>query len=198
MAANELKNQKDAFEFFRGRFRKDKSFTSSDLLKYVSGWKWKSASTYWSKQFEPFLTRVPPNLRGRKAQANQQWRVTDVFLIVGTWPKFRGETGCTCSRRRDRRRKARPAGDARAASRAAPGAAPASVFPRPTSAAGGAWRRWRSRVACARQCNPAGGAGVAAPHALSLLNRHVAAACASLGPTLHLHGRGRCGALPDG
>jgi hypothetical protein len=89
MAANELKNQKDAFEFFREHFRKDKAFTSSDFLKHVPGWKWKSASTYWSKQFEPFLTRVPPILRGKKAQADQQWRVTDVFLIVGTWPKFR-------------------------------------------------------------------------------------------------------------
>jgi hypothetical protein len=89
MAANELKNQKDAFDFFREHFREDKPFTSSDFLKHVPGWKWKSVSTYWSKQFEPFLSRVPPISRGKRAQANQQWRVTEVFLIVGTWPKFR-------------------------------------------------------------------------------------------------------------
>ncbi|HEU4937261.1 MAG TPA: hypothetical protein VFT39_12445 [Vicinamibacterales bacterium] len=75
--------------FFREHFRKDKFFTSSDLLKHVPGWTWTSASTYWSKQFEPFLTRVPPIVRGKNTQSTQQWRVTDVFLIVGTWAKFR-------------------------------------------------------------------------------------------------------------
>ena len=81
---DERKSQREAFQFLRERFREDKPFTKADLAKQV-GWSEKSISTYWSKQFQPFLQLVPPILKG----AQKKYRVTDVFLTVGTWPKFR-------------------------------------------------------------------------------------------------------------
>ena len=84
---DEQKSQREAFEFLREHFRQDKPFTKSDL-QGQTGWSDKSISTYWSKQFEPFLQPVAPILKGPQ-QKDQQYRVTDVFLIVGTWPKFR-------------------------------------------------------------------------------------------------------------
>ena len=80
---DERKSQREAFQFLRERFREDKPFTKADLAKQV-GWSEKSISTYWSKQFQPFLQLVPPILKG----AQKKYRVTDVFLTVGTWPKF--------------------------------------------------------------------------------------------------------------
>lgn len=87
MAQDELKNQREAFEFLREHFREDKPFTKTDLQQQTR-WSDKSISTYWSKQFEPFVKPVPPIRKGQ-AQKHQQYRVTDVFLTVGTWPKFR-------------------------------------------------------------------------------------------------------------
>ena len=40
------------------------------------------------KHFEPFLKPVAPILKGT-AQKDQQYRVTDVLMMVGTWSKFR-------------------------------------------------------------------------------------------------------------
>ena len=80
-------SQRQAFDFLRERFRGNIPFTKADLAQQV-GWTAKSISTYWSKQFEPFLKPVAPILRGAQKR-HQQYRVTDVFLTVGTWPKFR-------------------------------------------------------------------------------------------------------------
>ena len=84
---HERKSQREAFQFLRECFRGDKPFTKADLAKQA-GWTEKSISTYWSKHFEPFLQLVPPILKGGQKK-HQQYRVTDVFLTVGTWPKFR-------------------------------------------------------------------------------------------------------------
>ena len=84
---DERQSQRDAFHFLRERFREDKPFTKADLARQV-GWTDKSISTYWSKQFQPFLQLVPPYLKGGQKK-HQQYRVTDVFLTVGTWTKFR-------------------------------------------------------------------------------------------------------------
>lgn len=84
---DELKSQREAFEFLREHFRQDKPFTKTDLAQQA-GWSEKSISTYWSKQMEPFVQPIPPILKGSQ-QKHQQYRVTDVFLSVGTWPKFR-------------------------------------------------------------------------------------------------------------
>lgn len=81
---DETKSQRQAFEFLRERFRQDKPFTKGDLGQQA-GWSDKSISTYWSKHFEPFIQPVHPIQKGPA----QQYRVTDVFRIVGTWPKFR-------------------------------------------------------------------------------------------------------------
>ena len=78
--------QREAFEFLREHFRENKSFAKADLKK--AGWSKVTVSTYWSKHLEPFVQPVPPILK-RSQQWQQQYRVTDVFLIVGTWPKFR-------------------------------------------------------------------------------------------------------------
>ena len=51
---DERKSQREAFQFLRERFREDKPFTKAELAKQV-GWSEKSISTYWSKQFQPFL-----------------------------------------------------------------------------------------------------------------------------------------------
>ena len=84
---DELKSQRQAFDFLGELFRQDKLFTKADLAQQA-GWSEKSISTYWSKQFEPFVQPIPPILRGAQ-QKHQPYRVTDVFLTVGTWPKFR-------------------------------------------------------------------------------------------------------------
>lgn len=84
---DEKKSQREAFEFLREHFRQDTPFTKADLQQQTS-WSEKSISTYWSKQFEPFVQPIPPILKGAQ-QKHQQYRVTDVFLIVGTWAKFR-------------------------------------------------------------------------------------------------------------
>lgn len=81
---DETRNQRRAFEFLREHFRQDEPFTKDELEKHA-GWSEKSLSTYWSKQFEPFIQPVHPREKG----PGQLYRVTDVFLIVGTWPKFR-------------------------------------------------------------------------------------------------------------
>lgn len=85
--SDETQNQRAAFEFLREHFREDKIFTQEDVQKKTS-WSKRSVTTYWSKQFEPFVEAVAPILR-KHQQWNQQWRVTDVFLVVGTWLKFR-------------------------------------------------------------------------------------------------------------
>src|SRR2546428_6700188 len=84
---DDRRTQYEAFKFLRERFRTDTPFTKADLAQQA-GWAEKSLSTYWSKQFEPFVQPIPPILRGSQ-QKDQQYRVTDVFLIVGTWGKFR-------------------------------------------------------------------------------------------------------------
>ena len=81
------KRQREAFDFLREHFREDSPFTRADL-EQQAGWSEKSISTYWSKQFEPFVQPIPPILK-RSQQKHQQYRVTDVFRTVGTWPKFR-------------------------------------------------------------------------------------------------------------
>jgi hypothetical protein len=81
---DELKSQRQAFDFLRELFRQDKLFTKADVAQQA-GWSEKSTSTYWSKQFEPFVQPIPPILRGSQRK-HQPYRVTDVFLTVGTWP----------------------------------------------------------------------------------------------------------------
>lgn len=56
-------SQRQAFDFLRECFRGNRPFTKTDLAQQV-GWTAKSISTYWSKQFEPFLKPVAPILRG--------------------------------------------------------------------------------------------------------------------------------------
>ncbi len=87
MADDNLKDQRAAFDFLREKFRAQDAFTKSDLQEKTS-WDWKSVSTYWSKQFEPFVKPVPPILKG-SAQKDQRFRVTRAFLPFGTWTKFR-------------------------------------------------------------------------------------------------------------
>ena len=84
---DESKNQREAFHFLRECFREDRAFTKAELAQQV-GWSDKSISTYWSKHFQPFLQLANPILKGAQKK-QQQYRVTDVFLTVGTWPKFR-------------------------------------------------------------------------------------------------------------
>jgi hypothetical protein len=83
---DELKSQRQAFDFLRELFRQDTLFTKADLAQQA-GWSEKAISTYWSKQFEPFVQPITPILRGAR-QKHQPYRVTDVFLTVGTWPRF--------------------------------------------------------------------------------------------------------------
>ena len=84
---DETKNQREAFHFLRECFREDRAFSKAELAQQV-GWSDKSISTYWSKHFQPFLQLAPPILKGAQKK-QQQYRVTDVFLTVGTWPRFR-------------------------------------------------------------------------------------------------------------
>ena len=84
---DESTNQREAFHFLRECFREDRAFTKAELARQV-GWSEKSISTYWSKHFQPFLQLAPPILKGAQKK-QQQYRVTDVFLTVGTWPKGR-------------------------------------------------------------------------------------------------------------
>ena len=83
----DLKSQRDAFKFLREHFREDGAFTKASLAQ-ETGWSSVSVSTYWSKQFAPFVQPIPPLLKGADRK-DQKYRVTDVFLTVGTWPKFR-------------------------------------------------------------------------------------------------------------
>jgi len=84
---DETKRQRLAFEFFGEQFRQDKPFTQAEL-QAKTGWSEKSTSTYLSKHFEPFLKPVAPILTAAKKK-HQQYRVTDVLLMVGKWSKFR-------------------------------------------------------------------------------------------------------------
>jgi transcriptional regulator with XRE-family HTH domain len=85
--ADETKRQRLAFEFFGDHFREDKPFTQADLAA-KTGWSPKTASTYLSKHFEPFIKPVPPIRKGQQ-QKHQAFRVTDVLLMIGKWTKFR-------------------------------------------------------------------------------------------------------------
>lgn len=79
--ADNLEDQRAAFDFLRDKFRSQDAFTKSDLQKKTS-WVWKSVTAYWSKQFEPFVRPVPPILKGA-AQRDQRYRVTRAFLPFG-------------------------------------------------------------------------------------------------------------------
>lgn len=87
MSDDSRKDQRAAFEFVREKFRTQDAFTKAELQRQTS-WDWKSVTTYWSKQFEPFVKPVPPILKGA-AQKDQKFRVTRAFLPFGTWSKFR-------------------------------------------------------------------------------------------------------------
>jgi hypothetical protein len=87
MLDDNLKDQRAAFDFLREKFRSQESFTKIELQQKTS-WDWKSVSTYWSKQFEPFVKPVSPILKG-SARKDQKYRVTRAFLPFGTWTKFR-------------------------------------------------------------------------------------------------------------
>ena len=87
MSRASLKDQRAAFHFLRERFRSQEAFTKTDLQDQTS-WDWDSVATYWSKQFEPFVTKVPPILRGHGAR-DQRYRVTRAFMPFGSWSKFR-------------------------------------------------------------------------------------------------------------
>lgn len=87
MMDDNLKDQRTAFEFLRDKFRTQEAFTKVDLQEKTS-WEWKSVTTYWSKQLEPFVRPVPPILKGA-ARKDQKFRVTRAFLPFGTWTKFR-------------------------------------------------------------------------------------------------------------
>ncbi len=87
MPEDNLKDQRAAFDFLREKFRSQDAFTKGELQKQTS-WKWKSLTTYWSKQVEPFVKPVPPIFKGA-AQKDQKFRVTRAFLPFGSWPKFR-------------------------------------------------------------------------------------------------------------
>lgn len=87
MSDDNLKDQRAAFEFLREKFRTQDAFSKGELQQHTS-WDWKSTTTYWSKQFEPFVKAVPPLLKGA-AQKEQKFRVTRAFLPFGSWQKFR-------------------------------------------------------------------------------------------------------------
>lgn len=87
MTDDKLKDQRAAFDFLRDKFRTQEAFTKGDLQQKTK-LAWKSITTYWSKQFEPFVRPVPPILKG-VAQKDQKFRVTRAFLPFGTWTKFR-------------------------------------------------------------------------------------------------------------
>lgn len=82
---DEKKSQREAFEFLREHFRQDTPFTKADLQQQTS-WSEKSISTYWSKQFEPFVQPIPPILKGAQ-QKHQQYVVR--VLLVGRQPARR-------------------------------------------------------------------------------------------------------------
>jgi hypothetical protein len=87
MPDDNLKDQRAAFEFFSDKYRTQEAFTKAELQTQTS-WDWKSTTTYWSKQYEPFVKAVPPILTGA-AQKDQKFRVTRAFLPFGSWTKFR-------------------------------------------------------------------------------------------------------------
>jgi hypothetical protein len=87
MSDDNLKDQRAAFEFFSEKYRTQEAFTKGELQAQTS-WDWKSTTTYWSKQYEPFTKAVPPILTGA-AQKDQKFRVTRAFLPFGSWTKFR-------------------------------------------------------------------------------------------------------------
>jgi hypothetical protein len=58
MPLDKLKAQREAFDFLREHFREDEPFPQADL-QHQTHWSQKSISTYWSKQFEPFVQARP-------------------------------------------------------------------------------------------------------------------------------------------
>jgi hypothetical protein len=55
---DELKSQRQAFDFLRELFRQDKLFTKADLAQQA-GWSEKSISTYWSNSSNHSSSRLP-------------------------------------------------------------------------------------------------------------------------------------------
>ena len=80
-------NQKQAFRFLQEHFRSQEPFTKQALQKETK-WRKSSIDTYWTKQFKPFVTAVPPILSGRAAR-KQRFRVSDAFRPYAKWEKFR-------------------------------------------------------------------------------------------------------------
>ena len=82
MPQDKLKAEREAFDFLREHFREDQPFTKTDLQQQTH-WSQRAISTYWSKQFEPFVKSVLPILKD-KSTKNQQYRVTDLTRRAGT------------------------------------------------------------------------------------------------------------------
>ncbi len=70
-------NQRKVFEFFVERLSTMDSFTKDDL-RAVTTWTEKSFSTYWSKQFKPFVL----------ASGGDSYRVSEAFRPFSTWERF--------------------------------------------------------------------------------------------------------------
>jgi len=71
-------NQKKVFEFLTEHLDSQEQFTTEDL-ESITTWKGKTFQTYWSKQFEQFVTSVQ----------NNKCRVSESFRPFTDWDKFR-------------------------------------------------------------------------------------------------------------
>ena len=70
-------NQRRVFEFFKDHLRTKASFSPAEIHS-VTDWSDSTFTTYWSKQFKPFLIH---NRSG-------QYRVSEAFRPFTTWEKF--------------------------------------------------------------------------------------------------------------
>lgn len=73
-----LENQESAFGFFCDYLESQDVFGKDDL-QAATDWSDSALSTYWSKQFRPFVRQV----------GTGQYRVTEAFRPFSTWDRFR-------------------------------------------------------------------------------------------------------------
>ena len=73
-----LENQEMAFAFFCEHLESQAVFEKDDL-RAATNWSDSAVSTYWSKQFRPFVREVDSG----------RYRVTEAFRPFSTWDRFR-------------------------------------------------------------------------------------------------------------
>lgn len=79
--------QRKALTFFPERLKSQESFTKSDFEK-ATGWSGSTLSTYWSKQFKPFVIPI----------GNNRYRVSEGFRPYANWRKFQRPTATDATR----------------------------------------------------------------------------------------------------